>query len=183
MGVRTMEVQIEYDLIQQNCNTFTAENIMDEVGNTLKKGLVAATTTITIGILNGTYPRTESEGRARRKAVRARRLQRGLARIGSPTAPSSPTDHTSQRRNLVYYTNEKPVTITRILDIFSGVPIGQKKILVISSIPVTLEQGDDPDVVKKVIASGFQKSVSAQPTPGLSFFGAIPAGTVDCPKV
>jgi len=172
-----MEVQIEYDLKQNNCDGFSANNIMNEMNNTLKEGLVVATSTITIGILNETYPRTEDNA-GRRRTERVHTQQRGLAHIRSPTASASPAGNVSQQRNLAYYTPENPVTITRVLDIYSGCPVGQKCVLIISSIPVVLEPGDDPDEVKGVIAGGMQRSVNDG-----SFFAAIPAGTVDCPTV
>merc|ERR1719253_1443437 len=162
--LRTMEIQIEYDLKQNNCDDFNANNIM-------KEGLVVATTTTTIGILNETYPRTEENG-VRRK-TKEQTQHRGLAHIRSPTASASTAGNISQQRNLAYYSSGYPVTITRVLDIYSGCPIGQKCVLIISSIPVVLEPGDDPDEVKGVIKGGMQRSV----TDG-SFFAAIPAGTV-----
>lgn len=172
-----MEIQIEYDLKQNNCDDFNANNIMNEVNNTLKEGLVVATTTITIGILNETYPRTEENG-VRRKTKEVPIQQRGLAHIRSPTVSGSTSGNVSQQRNLAYYSSGYPVTITRVLDIYSGCPIGQKCVLIISSIPIVLEPGDDPDEVKGVIAGGMQRSVGDG-----SFFAAIPAGTVDCPTV
>lgn len=149
---------------------------MNEVNNTLKIGLITATTTVTIGILNETYVRPESNESAGRKAAMVRRQQRGLAHIRSPAETHITAG--PQHRNLAYYTTEYPVNINRVLDIYSGCPIGQKCVLVISSIPVVLESGDDPDEVKGVIAGGMQSSVNDG-----SFFAAIPPGTVDCPTV
>jgi len=179
--IEPMEVTITYDL-SNDCG-LTADAIMNEEDNTLKEGLVAATTTNTIVILNQTFPRVENEEPTRRN-VRARHGQRGLAHIDTtPTATSSVSSNNNnsnsshvQHRNLVYYTDEYPVTINRILDVETGCAVGENCLLVISAITVVLEPGDDPAAVNAAIVSGMQDSFNDG-----SFFGAIPADTVICP--
>ena len=168
-----MEVTITYDL-SNDCG-LTAEAIMNEEDNTLKEGLVAATTTITIGILNQTFPRVEDEEPTRRN-VRARHGQRGLAHLDTTPTATAKYNNSNNDRNLVYYTDEYPVTINRILDVETGCATGQNCLLVISAITVVLEPGDDPAAVNAAIVKGMKASFIDG-----SFFGAIPADTVICP--
>ena len=111
----------------------------------LKHGLIGATTAITIGTLNETFPRVEE-------------------------------DDVSQQRNLVYYTDEYPVTIDRIIDIDTPCDPGQNCLLVVSTITVMLEEGDDPAEVYDAINDGMKSSFGDG-----SFFAAIPEDTVICP--
>jgi len=157
--------------------------IMAEEENTLKEGLIAATTTITVGILNETFPRADDGEPLRRTNMRVRK-QRGLAHLetlksSSPLQPSSPWSKSQQQhRNLVYYTDDYPVTIDRILDVETNCAPGQNCLLVISTITVVLEPGDDPDLVNDVLVKGMQDSFNGTPPP---FFLAIPPDTVICP--
>ena len=151
----TLQVSLQYD-ISNTCEEFTAENIMNEVDNTLKQGLIAATTSTTIRILNETYPRTEANAGKRR---------RGLARLGAAAAPAPKSDEA--RRNLVYYTPVYPVDIVNVIDMQPG------NVLIITAVPVVLEPGDDPEAVNAVLVKGLQDSMADG-----SFFNAIPPDTV-----
>lgn len=111
---------------------------MNEDGNTLKSGLIAATTTVAIDTLNTTFPREDEEG--------------------------------------VYYTDEYPVTIDRVLDIKDGCDPGTNCLLIISTVPVVMGPGDDEDAVKKAITDGISQSFRDG-----SFNAAIPSDTVICP--
>jgi len=192
-GGGSIKVSITYDL-SNDCG-LNAEAIMNEEGNTLKEGLVAATTDITVGILNATFPRVDDDSEPqRRNNVRVRQRQRrhllqhrGLALLDIPskstTTSSSFAEHeddassssSSRHRNLVYYTEEYPVSIDNIFDMDASCAPGNNCLLVISTITVVLEAGDDPVEVDKAIVSGMQESFEDG-----SFFSAIPADTVIC---
>ena len=97
--------------------------------------------------------------------------------VESSSSSSSHIDsQRQQRRNLVFYTDEFPVVIDRILDIEQGCAPGSNCLLVISSITAILEPGDDSAAVNDAIVSGMQDSFADG-----SFFAAIPADTVICP--
>lgn len=112
------------------------------------------------------------------------KLKHGL--IGATTAitistlnetfPRVEEDDVSQQRNLVYYTDEYPVTIDRIIDIVTPCDPGQNCLLVVSTITVMLEEGDDPAEVYDAINDGMKSSFGDG-----SFFAAIPEDTVICP--
>jgi len=167
-----MDIEIRYD-ITNDCG-LDAEAVMNEEGNTLKVGLEEATATITIGILNQTFPGVDDNEPTRRR----RRNVRGLAHLDSslPAVSSSASQQEQQQqRSLVYYTAQYPVVIDRILDIDTGCAPGSNCLLIISTITVILEAGDNPDEVSTAIVNGIQESFVDG-----SFFGAIPADTIIC---
>ena len=81
------------------------------------------------------------------------------------------------RRNLVYYTSNN-VEITDVEDSNqqSACPSGLNCMIVSSVVRVTLEPGDDPQVVTQTIEEGLQQSYQDG-----SFFAGIPEDTVLCP--
>lgn len=158
---------------------------MSGTENTLLEGLIAATTATTIGILNETFPRVEEEGdeptrdrNVRRRLVHFKNMgDDATVPVESSSSSSSHVDSQRQQpRNLVFYTDEFPVVIDRILDIEQGCAPGSNCLLVISSITAILEPGDDSTAVNDAIVSGMQDSFADG-----SFFAAIPADTVICP--
>ena len=142
---------------------------MNEDGNTLKSGLIAATTTVTIDTLNATFPREEGEERQRNmRGVQGQGdYDRDLVYID---AVPTPTNHR------VFYSDEHPVVIERILDIEQGCDPGTNCLLIISTVTVLLEPFDDENAVKKAITDGISKSFRDE-----SFNKAIPSDTVICP--
>jgi len=146
-----------------------AEAIMNEEGNTFKDVLVDVTTSATIQILNETFPSVKEEEPARRRGFR------GLVHLDNPRSTSFFSGQ--QRRNLVYYTDEYPVTIDRIIDIESCDP-GFSCLLVISTIIVLLEAGDDPTQVNDAIVSGIADSFSDG-----SIYSTVPPESLECPSV
>jgi len=81
------------------------------------------------------------------------------------------------RRSLVYYTPLNPVVITDVEDVLDqACPEGINCMRVVSTIYVTLEEGDDAAEISETIRNGFQDSLQ-----DASFFQAIPADTVFCP--
>ena len=159
-----MTVQITYDLAN-DCGV-TAEMIMEADGNTLKYGLEAATTTVTVRILD----------EFNNEQVR-RRLRKVRQRLGS--GPKSETRLSlSEGRNLAYYSEEHPVKIDRVLDIENNCAPGSNCLLVISTITALLDPNDDKEKVKDAIVSGVQDSFADG-----SFYAALPADTVICPSV
>ena len=187
-GAVTIEVAISYEL-SNDCDEFTATNIADELNNSLKEGLIAATTVVTIETLNATFPRAvDGKPTQRKKASGARKRtgsskevvrvqnRRGLVRLKAPAPQIAIED--AKRRSLAYYTARYPVAITDILDTDVDCPSGQHCVEVVSSITVVVESGEDPDTVREVIELGIERSVEDG-----SFAAAIPADTVlICPE-
>ena len=114
----------------------TAVDIMNENGNTVKHGLIAATESVVINILNTTFPRIRMKN------------ERVLLR-GSPC-----------RRSLVFYSQANPVTITYINDVLdqSLCQLGTTCMSVRSTIYLTFESGDNATEVESSIRSGIDLS-------------------------
>eukprot|EP00956_Cyclotella_meneghiniana_P042154 scaffold248382_cov77-Cyclotella_meneghiniana.AAC.1 len=150
-------VEVTYD-IANDCG-LDSQAIMNEVNNTLKSGLIAATTTATISILNETYPRVDDDSR-RQLQYNTQYLRHGgartLVRLNSLDRLSQLTNH----RHLVYYTDELPVTIDNVIDVTDGCPVGNNCLLIQSSITTVLEDGDAPDEVKSTLEDGIRESFS-----------------------
>jgi hypothetical protein len=147
---------------------------MNEEGNTLKDVLIEVTTTATIQILNETYPRLEEEDPVRKRGnmVRGRR---GLVHLDNPISTSLSRQKT---RNLVFYTAEYPVTIDRIIDIEESCDTGLNCLLVISTITIILEAGDDPTQVSDAIVNGIESSFSDG-----SIYSTVQPEALECPMV
>lgn len=167
--VRPVPISVTYEL-NNDCG-LNGEAIMNGEGTNLKEGLIAATTTVSIDILNQTFPRVEDEPtRDRRRDAMVRR--RELAKLVS--LPSyGRISGGQQHRNLVYYTDEYPVIIERIVDVETDCPAGSNCLLVISTITVVLEPGDVQGDVSDAIVNGIQASFLDG-----SFFAAIPEDVV-----
>ena len=155
--VGNLVVEVTYD-IANDCG-LDSQAIMNEVNNTLKSGLIAATTTATISILNETYPRVDDDLR-RQLQYNTQYLRHGgartLVRLNSLDRLSQLTNH----RHLVYYTDELPVTIDNVIDVTDGCPVGNNCLLIQSSITTVLEDGDAADEVKSTLEDGIRESFS-----------------------
>jgi hypothetical protein len=162
-------VEVTYD-IANDCGV-DSQAVINEIDNTLKAGLIAATTTTTIDILNTTYPRTEKR-RLRHNSL-SHAGDRNLAQLNNLHRYSH--QHTN-RRHLVFYTDEFPVTMDNVIDVTEDCPVGSNCLLIVSTITTVLEDGDDPDEVKKTLEDGIKESF----TDG-SFYANIPSDTVICP--
>mmetsp|Transcript_37503 Transcript_37503/g.76641 ORF Transcript_37503/g.76641 Transcript_37503/m.76641 type:complete len:782 (-) Transcript_37503:103-2448(-) len=156
-------ITINYD-IENQCG-LDAEKVMNEDGNTLKSGLIAATTTVSIDTLNMTFPR-EGEERQRNMRGVQDNYDRDLVYIDVGPDPN----------NRVYYTDEYPVIIERILDIETGCESGTNCLLIISTVTVLMEPFDNENDVKKAVTEGISQSFRDG-----SFNSAIPSDTVICP--
>ncbi|KAL3826566.1 hypothetical protein ACHAXA_003630 [Cyclostephanos tholiformis] len=165
-----LNVTIQYNF-NNDCG-LDSEAILNEEGNTFKDVLVEVTTTATIQILNETYPRLDGEDPARKRGIRVRR--RRLVHFDNPTSTSFSSQKT---RNLVYYTAEYPVTIDRIIDIESC-DAGLNCLLVISTITIILEAGDDPAQISDAIVNG----IAASFLDG-SIYSTVPPAALECPMV
>ena len=78
----------------------------------------------------------------------------------SPQHKYTTSNHHQDSRSLVYYTQLNPIVITDIEDVFDqACPEGINCMRVLSTIYVTLEEGDDPAVVEQVLLDGFQSSL------------------------
>jgi hypothetical protein len=145
---------------------------MNEEGNMFKDVLIDVTTAATIKILNETFPRLE-DGAVGRRGVRTQ--MRRLVHLDNPMSKSVFSGH--QHRNLVYYTDEYPVTIDRILDVESCDP-GFNCLLVISAITVVLEAGDDPIQVSEAIVLGITESFKDG-----TIYNTVPQSSLECPII
>jgi hypothetical protein len=155
-----LQVIINYD-IQNQCG-LDAEKVTNEDGNTLKTGLIAATTTVIIDTLNATFSR---EGQRNMRRVKGND-DRDLVYVEVLPHPV----------NRVYYTDGYPVVIDRILDMEKGCDEGTNCLLIISTVTAVMEPGDDEEAVKKAITDGISQSFKDG-----SFNSAIPSSTVICP--
>lgn len=144
---------------------------MNEEGNIFKDVLIDVTTAATIKILNETFPRLEDGAVVGRRSVRTR--TRRLVHLDNQMSKSFISGN--QHRNLVYYTDEYPITIDRILDVESCDP-GFKCLLVISAISVILEAGDDPVQVSEAIVRGITESFKDG-----SIYNTVPQASLECP--
>lgn len=161
-----LKVEVTYD-IANDCG-LDSQAIINEEENTLKLGLIAATTTSTIDVLNQTFPRTDDKDRTMRYLRHSN--DRNLVQL-------SPHRWSMQRqRSLVHYADEFPVTIDNVIDVTENCPTGNNCLLIVSTITAILEAGDDPVEVKKAIEDGIRESFTSG-----TFFGNIPEDTVICP--
>lgn len=153
---------------------------MNEIDNTIKYGLMAATTDVVIKILNETYPRAddaaaaaavqEGEGGAIDGASVRLSRPRGNYKIfpsikggnegedamdaqeGSSARKLLQQRDRNNHRHLVYYTDDNPVIITDVEDVVDqACPPGQNCMRVMSTVFVVLEPGDDPAELTEVV--------------------------------
>lgn len=158
-----LQIMITYDISNQ-CG-LDSEKIMNEVDNTLKTGLEIATTSILNRTLNELFPSLDE----------AQRLEENVSFRGSAryrmSIPSG-----NDRRALAVYSEEFPVTIDNIIDIEESCDDGSSCQLIISSLYVVLEDGDDEDKVKSAVS----RTVLGYINDG-TFTTEIPSDTVVCP--
>ena len=138
---------------------------MNGVDNTLKAGLEIATTSILNQTLNELFPFVDE----------AQRLDETVSFRGSAryrmSIPSG-----NNRRVLAIYSEEFPVTIDNIIDIEESCDDGSSCQLIISSLYVVLDDGDDADEVNSAVS----KNVLGHINDG-TFATEIPSDTVVCP--
>eukprot|EP00578_Thalassiosira_sp_NH16_P002350 CAMPEP_0181129508 /NCGR_PEP_ID=MMETSP1071-20121207/29357_1 /TAXON_ID=35127 /ORGANISM="Thalassiosira sp., Strain NH16" /LENGTH=2606 /DNA_ID=CAMNT_0023215495 /DNA_START=157 /DNA_END=7977 /DNA_ORIENTATION=- len=178
----SIEVSISYDM-KNTCPGLDASASMSGSSpyNTLKNGLIAASTTVIIDALNTTFPRADDNGEpagGRRRGIETRGLSRlaGVDSLSTAQVPPSISDDGRDRRgrNLVYYTDDFPVRIDSILDIED--PCDSVNCLLVRTVvTVILDEGDDPAEVRRAIANGVDASFDDE-----TFFGAIPQDTYTC---
>jgi len=141
--------------ISNDCGLGAAA-IMDEDGNTLKQGLIAATETIASQVLAESFSGNNG-GTARRHS------KRNIRNDGR-----------------VVLKNEDPVTITNIFPQPSNCAEGSTCLRVISKIKVVMDidSDDQEDAVNTAIADAIRTSFKNG-----RFFNAIPEDTVSCPTM
>jgi hypothetical protein len=170
----------------ENTTGFTSEDIFNEVNNTIKARLVAATENVTINILNSTLPRNNSPLLNRRLSVYE------STRFGSHAFRNAALEHLGtwdevqlrlttlskstvkptwlhprhrrmeggvRRRRLAFYSDEHPVEITRILESMFCPDPTQDCVVVSTTVCVVLEVGDDQEVVRTNLINGFRESI------------------------
>jgi hypothetical protein len=141
---------------------------MNEVNNTLKTGLIAATTEILNQALNEAGVRSSDT-----HALGGFLFFRGSVdeapiryyKLGEPNG-----------RALAKYSEEYPVTIDQIIDVDDPCEEGNNCQLIMTSVYVELEEGDDPNEVNTAITDSILNSLDDG-----SFNDAIPTDTVVCP--
>eukprot|EP00985_Skeletonema_marinoi_P027271 scaffold22147_cov107-Skeletonema_marinoi.AAC.3 len=143
---------------------------MNGVNNTLKEGLIAATTTVLQQTLNEESSRFVVDG-----ALRFRMIPPGFR--GTVVTPQRyKMNLPDDRRALAKYSDEYSVTIDRIIDVEQDCPPGNNCLLIISSISVLLEEGDVSNDVKNAVTDSILESFEDG-----SFNDAVPTDTVVCP--
>jgi hypothetical protein len=118
--LQQLQITINYD-IENQCG-LDAEKVMNEDGNTLASGLIAATTTVTIDTLNTTFSREGSQRNMR--GVKGNNSDRDLVYVEVLPHPVN---------NRVYYNDGYPVVIDQILDIEKGCDEGTSCLFIIST--------------------------------------------------
>ena len=159
-----IQIIITYDISNQ-CG-LDSEKIMNGVDNTLKTGLEIATTSILNRTLNELFPSVDE----------AQRLEENISFRGSARYRMSLMPSGNDRRALAIDSEEFPVTIDNIIDIEESCDDGSSCQLIISSLYVVLEDGDDADEVKSAVS----KNVLGYINDG-TFLTEIPSDTVVCP--
>ena len=160
-------VTLTYD-ISNECG-LDAEKVMNGVDNSLKEGLIAATTTILQQTLLNEATTRSFDG-----IQRFRMIPPGFR--GSVVTPQRYKMNLPDGRALATYSDEYPVTIDRVIDVEQSCEPGTNCLLIISSVNVLLDEGDDPNEVKNVITDSILNSFDDG-----RFNDAVPADTVVCP--
>ncbi|KAL7491152.1 hypothetical protein ACHAWT_000622 [Skeletonema menzelii] len=160
-------VTLTYD-ISNECG-LDAEKVMNGVDNSLKEGLIAATTTILQQTLLNEATTRSFDG-----IQRFRMIPPGFR--GSVVTPQRYKMNLPDGRALATYSDEYPVTIDRVIDVEQSCEPGTNCLLIISSVNVVLDEGDDPNEVKNVITDSILNSFDDG-----RFNDAVPADTVVCP--
>ncbi|KAL7433996.1 hypothetical protein ACHAXM_003867 [Skeletonema potamos] len=153
-----LQVTLTYDISNQ-CGV-DADKVMNEIDNNLKAGLIVATTTVLQQTLN--------EGTTRSN------VDRPLSGFRVFIVPRR--NQIPEGRALAQYSEEYPITIDRIIDVEQNCEPGSNCLLIVSSIYVLLEEGDDPDEVKNAVTNSILDSFKDG-----RFNDAIPTDTVVCP--
>ena len=177
-------VNFQYGI--ENNATLDAGDILNEVGNTLKTGLILATETVTIEILNETFPigerllrnrqvKEESSGEFGRTLEKKRFIvpvgdDMPLSEI-SPMLDSRRLVHMPYNnfvaqagRRLVVYIADLPPEINNVFDnpfCPTEFPETFRCAIVSSTTCVVLDEGDDPEVVRGALISGFQNAIQS----------------------
>jgi len=165
-----LTVTLTYDISNQ-CGV-DADKVMNEIDNNLKAGLIAATTTV----LQQTLLNEATTTRSKVDGPLTFRMNPADFRV-SNMAPTRYKMNLPDRRALAQYSEEYPVTIDRIIDVDQPCETGNTCLLIISSINVVLEEGDDPDEVKNAVTNSILDSFDDG-----RFNDAIPEDTVVCPE-
>jgi len=154
---------------------FTAEEIILGQNNTIQQGLLIATRSVTISILNETQPETHNnifDNSKRRDGLR-RLLEHAL---GSYFGTNDFDHHlTTPRRRLAFYTDEIPVRIFNIFESMfcSGNEVGGACVSVSTEVCVVLTADDVAGVVRLALVQGFRSSIESG-----AFSDAIPPTSI-----
>ena len=195
MPTRTPSTCVEFSYNLENQGSLSAADIMFEKNNQIKQGLLIATRTTTIQIMNETAVGTDAR-RASRSLLEGtpRAFQLAiLNEFGSEPAQAmdasiynTETARTHeqrllslfwlgghQQRRLVYYSDEYPPEILQILD-NPFCPQGDQDGITLCAIVETrvcllLEEGDDVNQVRSLLLTGFRNAIN-----GGAFWEAFP---------
>lgn len=126
-----------------------ADDIFNEVGNTLKTGLLIATATIVSEFLNENYPRDGLTTRRRTALLPSTELL-------SPEGESS----SAKSRRLASYTSEFPVKIDAIVDNPLCNEPKSTCSIVLSQVCVLLEEGDNEEEVKEALLGRLNDAIN-----------------------
>jgi hypothetical protein len=171
----------------ENTTGFSSEDIFNEVDNTIKERLIAATEVVTINILNSTQPKIQNPSLNRHlrayesnrfgsRAIRFAALDhfRSWEKVQLTLTSTSPkrsdqpallnpshrrNDGRVRRRRLAFFSDDNPVEITSVVgSMFCANPT-QECVVVSTTVCVVLEVVDDPEVVRTNLINGFRESI------------------------
>jgi hypothetical protein len=168
----------------ENTTGYTAADIFNEVNNTIKERLIAATKTVTIDILNSTQPKLPNPSLNRHlmaadyRGFRNQAIQCALLEhfgpwqevqhmlVSSPKHSDEPVRREKgpgiielRARRLAIFSDESRVEITSVLDSMFCVNPLQDCVVVSSTVCVVLEASDDPELVRTNLVQGFRESI------------------------
>lgn len=195
--IRPLELEcVSFAYTLQNTTGFSANDIFNEVDNTIKDRLLAATRTVAIGILNSTQPTIRNPSLNRMLSLATSESQNKAFQlaiidlfgsaddlpvaIGPEKLHLNPREQVARytwplkrlrKRRLAFFSDDFPVEISSILDsMFCATPT-QACVVVSTTVCVVLEVVDNPDVVRMNLIQGFRDSID-----GGGFNDIIPRG-------
>ena len=148
-----------------NNNGFSAEDLFNENGNTFKTGLLVATETVLINVLNATSTGSrqlrgveEDHPSGHIRPVMQEMSQR---RAASMDRISSYSNSMGRRRKLVFYSDEWPVTIDAIIPNPFSCPTNSDCAVVSSTVCVLLEEGENEVSIREFVLDGIETAIES----------------------
>ena len=162
-----------------NNNGFSADDLFNEIGNTFKTGLLIATETVLVDVLNSTLARDDESRLLRGSALE--QPKRHIQLVATDPSPqrrrtvysdelSQLSNSLGRRRRLVFYTKDFPVTIDAIIPNPFSCPENTDCAVVSSTVCVLLEDGEDATDIREGVLGGMETAIESG-----AFEAAVPA--------